>query len=51
MANCPECGAEFTPPVNESKTKQAIRQIAENRQKLRRKISSQPKMELHQFLK
>jgi uncharacterized Zn finger protein len=53
MANCPECGAMFSPPVNESKTKQAIRQITESRQRMRRKVAGHPptKMEFQRILK
>jgi hypothetical protein len=52
MANCPECGAMFAPPTNESRTKQTIRSITECRLKMRRKVGGiKPKLELHRFLK
>jgi hypothetical protein len=52
MANCPECGAMFTPVVNESKTMRQIKAITEMRKFTRRKLgSSKPKLELHKFLK
>jgi Zn ribbon nucleic-acid-binding protein len=38
MANCMDCGAEFTPPVLESRAKSLIHGIHENRMRARRKL-------------
>lgn len=41
MANCPECGAMFPPPVSESATKTRIKAITESRLQMRRKVGNQ----------
>jgi hypothetical protein len=38
MANCPDCGAEFTPPVLESASKSAIIGIVERRLRHRNRV-------------
>nr|WP_288916247.1 hypothetical protein [uncultured Pseudomonas sp.] len=42
VVNCPECSAQFIPPVTESATKRAIIGIYERRMRLRRAIHSSP---------
>lgn len=42
VVNCPECSAEFFPPVTESATKRAIIGIYERRLRLRRALHSSP---------
>lgn len=39
MANCPECGAMFSPNVMESKARTAVTEIFERRMRLRRQMT------------
>lgn len=42
VVNCPECSAQFVPPVTESTTKRAIIGIYERRLRLRRAMHASP---------
>lgn len=40
MATCPDCGAEFTPPVVESNARSVVMAINERRTRFRRRVAN-----------